>query len=436
MFVLSRIFVFLLSACAFSGRACSDGECESDAAAMLQVNKQREELNTQKTWTAVSPVEFRDRTQRRATANRHRVFACGSNSEGQLGQGLNSSELPFSSKPLSVKKLDAYTIVEVEAAEDAAYFRTSDGIVLGVGENNDGELGLPAAVDRKTLPVIIPGLYEVKEVITGEDHVLFLHEEGTVSGLGENDNMQLTRTGKGGVRTPTKLKGAYDIVTGSAGEDYNILINKDSLVLVNGENSEGQLGLSDPSDRFPPEVNLKIKAFGNAKAVAAGEDHSLVALADGKVLSFGRNDEGQLCNGKQGGNQTEPLPVLGLPHIVQVASGDDSSYFLSRDGDVYACGENDDGELGVGSDKDNVLHPTKVLLPGRAVKIAVGENQAHFLMADGKVFGTGQNDEGQLCNGNTRNTKIPVPASVGGAIDISIGPDGSDFIVILAKEAF
>ena len=210
MFVLSRIFVFLLSACAFSGRACSDGECESDAAAMLQLNEQREKLNTQKTWTAVSPVEFRDRTQRRATAHRHQVFACGSNSRGQLGQGLNGTQLSFSSKPLSVKNLDSYTIVEVEASEDTAFFRTSDGIVLGVGENKVGELGLPKAVESKTLPVIIPGLHEVKEIIAGEDHVLFLHNDGTVSGLGENDDMQLALQ-RIDVRTPTKLKGAYGL---------------------------------------------------------------------------------------------------------------------------------------------------------------------------------------------------------------------------------
>ena len=111
-------------------------------------------------------------------------------------------------------------------------------------------------------------------------------------------------------------------------------------MLVNGENIDGKLGLSDPSDVFPPEVNLKIKAFGNAKAVAAGEDHSLVALADGKVLSFGENDQGQLCNRKTGFkvNQREPLPVLGLPHIVQVAAGSDSSYFLSRDGTFTLVG--------------------------------------------------------------------------------------------------
>ena len=70
------------------------------------------------------------------------------------------------------------------------------------------------------------------------------------------------------------------------------------------------------------------------------------------------------------------------------------------------------------------------------MKIAVGEYHAHFLMADGMVFATGRNNRGQLCNGNAKSSKIPVPGKVGGAIDISSGPDSSDFTVILAKGAF
>eukprot|EP00933_Yihiella_yeosuensis_P071360 TRINITY_DN79563_c0_g1_i1.p2 TRINITY_DN79563_c0_g1~~TRINITY_DN79563_c0_g1_i1.p2 ORF type:complete len:138 (+),score=28.74 TRINITY_DN79563_c0_g1_i1:82-495(+) len=131
---LLRIVVFVLLSCHCISSLQQD-ECESDDdSAMLQVQKHEklekhenaaQSKSEESTWTAVGPIEFRKRTQRRAIAHRHRVFACGDNSNGQLGQGLNATQLTNSSKPLLVKGLERYTIVEVDAADQAEPLTTS-----------------------------------------------------------------------------------------------------------------------------------------------------------------------------------------------------------------------------------------------------------------------------------------------------------------------
>ena len=44
-----------------------------------------------------------------------------------------------------------------------------------------------------------------------------------------------------------------------------------------------------------------------------------------------------------------PGRVVGLDHVVSVAAGSDDSFAIKDDGSVWAWGENDYGELGIGT---------------------------------------------------------------------------------------
>ena len=78
--------------------------------------------------------------------------------------------------------------------------------------------------------------------------------------------------------------------------------------------------------------------------------------------------------------------------MVKVARvGARHSLAVSLTGEAYVWGSNDKGQLGIG-DKINRHKPVKVALPGPVVDAACGDEFTVFLLADGRIFGAGLND--------------------------------------------
>lgn len=89
--------------------------------------------------------------------------------------------------------------------------------------------------------------------------------------------------------------------------------------------------------------------------------HSVAITADGKVLTWGRNDKGQLGLGDLLTRST-PTHVQSLDglNVVSAACGKGHTLFLTDKGVVYSVGENKMGQLGHGNQVANVLIPQKV----------------------------------------------------------------------------
>jgi hypothetical protein len=95
----------------------------------------------------------------------------------------------------------------------------------------------------------------------------------------------------------------------------------------------------------------------NVTAIAAGANHSLAMLANGKVIGWGANNEGQ----------TSHL----LPGTIAIAAGGDQSLELRTNGVVYGWGGSD------GPEPDSISN---------IVAIAAGAHLAMALLADGTLF--------------------------------------------------
>jgi len=86
--------------------------------------------------------------------------------------------------------------------------------------------------------------------------------------------------------------------------------------------------------------------------------HSLALTESGEVYAWGQNDKGQLGLGDREGRLT-PTKVPGLAGIKAVAARYYQSFALTESGEVYAWGRNDKGQLGLG-DTENRLTPTRM----------------------------------------------------------------------------
>lgn len=158
-------------------------------------------------------------------------------------------------------------------------------------------------------------------------------------------------------------------------------------------------------------VKVALPAGVNSwKTVAAGHFHSLAIGSDGNIYAWGDNEYGQLGNGSTVDSDT--LVKVALPAGVtasEIACGYYHSLALGSDGNVYAWGENNNGQLGDGSTTNSDL-PVKVDLPAGFTPVAVyaGWYYSFALGTDGTLYAWGGNLQGQLGLGNTTSQSTPV----------------------------
>ena len=167
-------------------------------------------------------------------------------------------------------------------------------------------------------------------------------------------------------------------------------------VLTEGDNSNAQLG--DGTTAFQPPVLAQVPGLSGVSSVAASFGDTYALGSNGTVYAWGRNDQQELVNGKYAGYATVPAAITGLPTITAIAAGADDGYALDVNHRVWAWGDNGVGELGNGSTNVSAV-PVQVNLPAPAVSIASSDTTAFALLSDGTVWAWGYDQYDRLGNG-------------------------------------
>lgn len=104
--------------------------------------------------------------------------------------------------------------------------------------------------------------------------------------------------------------------------------------------------------------------------------------------------------------QTVPAAVFGQA-AQQVAVGAKHSCALASDGAVHCWGQNQNGQLGDGTTRDSNIPKPVAGLVGRVAAIAAGDNHSCALNTDGAVTCWGANVNGQLGSGGVVDSSSP-----------------------------
>ena len=225
---------------------------------------------------------------------------------------------------------------------------------------------------------------------------------------GNNQHGQL---GNGRTMGPVRVTGlpASPVTSLDAGEYHSIALHQDGTVSSWGDNFYGQLGIGSTTDSFVPVTVAGLPA-SPIVAIVAGRSFCLVAHQDGTVSSWGFGSSGQLGDGTTT-SKTLPVSVVGLPAspVIAVAAGESHSLALHQSGTVSAWGRNATGQLGNGTTADSALPVTVIGLPASPViAIAAGRLYSLALHQDGSVSAWGSNIYGELGDGTTTNRSTPV----------------------------
>lgn len=333
------------------------------------------------------------------------VWSWGSNGTGQLGDGTHVDRRTRG----QVTGLGNIIAVASHAATNLAL--RSDGTVWSWGDNAQGQLGIGQTGADRSLPVqVLTGsatpLLGVAAIAVGNGHNIALKADGTVWAWGNNWAFQLGNN--------VDFKNPYarqvflsdgtplrNVIAIACGDDHNLALLADGSVRVWGDNEYRQLGIG--STKFAVAAPTLVPGLADVIAVAAGSNHSLVIKGDGTLWAWGRNHKGQLGIGSMGANQTVPIRVQNLDHVVAAVAGAQHTEVLKSDRTVWAWGDNSIGQLGIGPAKSEALTPVQVSSFGVALSLAAAYLQSYALTFDGALWAWGSNDDGELGDGTELN---------------------------------
>jgi alpha-tubulin suppressor-like RCC1 family protein len=292
----------------------------------------------------------------------------------------------------------------------------SDGTMLSWGNDNYGQLGDGTIGPNNPTPSAVLGASNIVAIAAGGAHSLALKSDGTMLSWGNDNYGQLgDSTIDPNNPTPSAVLGASNIVAIAAGGVHSLALKSDGTILSWGRDDLGQLGdgTVDPSNPTPSAV----LGATNIVGIVAGGAHSLALKSDGTMLSWGYNVYGQLGNGTAGGNNPTPSAVLGATNIVGIVAGGVHSLALKSDGTMLSWGSNSSVQLGDGTAGPNNPTPSAVLGATNIVGIAAGSDHSLALKSDGTILSWGYDNYGQLGDG-TAFPGNPTPSAVLGATNI------------------
>lgn len=307
-----------------------------------------------------------------------------------------------------------------------------DGEVWSWGFNGQGQVGDGTTTDREA-PVRVGEAefeYPIISMDAGRYHNIALDTAGQVWTWGGNYNGELGDGTEIHRSAPTKIDAsafdAAEIKAVGAGRKFSIALDETGQLWTWGDGGYGQLGNGTSGfyakSTVPVKVEYNGQQPGSVLQFSAGDRHILMLDDNGDVWSWGSNSSGQLGRVPIGDDmfsnrypERMDLAFLGQEEFSWVLADNAKEFSVGLDtaGRLWAWGENDDGQLGIGDRETQYsVFPLKVDLSavhGADVKfVSLGGRYAFMIDSADRVWGWGRNSYQELGDSTSFTKYSPV----------------------------
>lgn len=355
-----------------------------------------------------------------------------------IGDG-NATTVPYAKVAVPYSFINE-TIKQVVGSQESNYILTESGKVYFWGRNDTGQGGqgnIAVVVSPKLITYFQTNAITISEIIVskGVDNIFggnfenwtgvtvyFLSTTGKLYSCGQNNYGQQANGGFSQQNTPIPIEPTKTFTKIYATANvYTSLyaIDTDGVLWVAGINNNGSLGLGDTTARatltqvtLPEPINELVSSTGKFESTGNSiGSFTIVKGISGKLYSSGFNGSGQLCSGTFTQRLSfAEITTLGTDNA-SIFIGNDGYYgnagVIKNDGTVKIWGYNGVAQLGNGNTTDSSA-PLTITFPeatSTVVKVVcAGTRQTTtflFLFADGKMYTTGYNGNGQRGIANT-----------------------------------
>ena len=361
-----------------------------------------------------------------------RVWAWGNNTFGQLGDNTATNK----STPVSIAGA-AKTFCKITAdGINHSLGIDKNGRAWGWGENSVGQLGDNTLVSKRT-PFSVRGVAKTFcEISSGSYQGFAIDKNGKLWAWGQNSSGELGDNTLIGKSTPVAVAGVaktFCKIAGLGNSSSTLAIDKNGKIWGWGFNGNATIGDNTNVDKSTP-----VAIAGTAKTFCSVDTGNITSIGldkNGKIWTWGRNDVGQLGDNTVT-NKSTPVAIAGNAKTFCSISGPSQDKFflaLDKDGRVWGWGINDTGQLG---DNTIISKRTPVTIGGTAktfCRISAGTGVSLAIDKNGKAWAWGLNNLGQL--GNPFVTNPITPRSIQGTaktfcritagVNFSVGIDNS-----------
>lgn len=257
-------------------------------------------------------------------------------------------------------------------------------------------------------------------VATGGAHTCALDAKGAAFCWGRAESGQLgvpvpstTCNASGGVfpcfKQPVAVRGGRTFTRLAAGAAHTCALTADGSAYCWGSNSHGQLGDGSTTNRAEPVAVATALKF---TSIDAGAMHTCALTSAGAAWCWGRNNRGQLGDGTSTG-RVLPVAVTGGHELRQISTGGFNvghTCALDEAGAAWCWGDNERGQLGIGSADIDVSHrrPAQVVGGHRFASLSAGLGRhTCALTSAGDAWCWGENSFGALGDGRSGGGSFP-----------------------------
>jgi prepilin-type N-terminal cleavage/methylation domain-containing protein len=375
------------------------------------------------------------------------VYCWGFGNSGLNGDGLNT----YSGIPVKTTPLTGQTFVSIDLRFGRACGITSIGKAYCWGYNGNGVIGnnstsnalSPSAVD---MTGVLSGK-TVESIHIGRSHTCAVASDNQAYCWGRNNYRQLgnnttsanslvpSAVYKDGVLSGKTIKNMY------LNDDHTCVVASDDLAYCWGYNNNGQLGNnSTTNSQVPVAVDMSgVLAGKTIKSMSLGYEYTCAIASDDRIYCWGDNYYRQLGNGNTT-DSSVPVAVdwtgvLSGKTVKSYSNIGDPGCAIASDDRVYCWGDNSDGQLGNGNTTDSSV-PVAVdwtgVLSGKTARTFKNgpAGTACIIASDDRLYCWGNNEYGMLGN-NTLNvspyqSEVPVAVTWTGVLS---GKAAKDFTV-------
>ncbi|MEC7750442.1 MAG: hypothetical protein VX405_02930 [Myxococcota bacterium] len=322
------------------------------------------------------------------------IVSCwGVNWAGQLGVG----RAPNSREPQVVEGLGGVTEIA------ASYHQTcAIGPELGLrcwGWNDFGQVGEPTGrkVRNPYDPEVDDGAHQPVGLYVGKFSVCSLGLDGRIFCWGMNPFGILGRARSGGIipqATPMETSRRFLAVNG--GHRHSCGVGIDRKAYCWGINPDGQIGDGTVSVAFTPK---RAGTLTGVEAISAGGRHSCAVLQNGDLYCWGDNQQRQLGLGVTDEKVPSPSLVNGLPPVIQVATGLDTTCAVDQDQILSCWGADNYGQTGQVQGAQTRSLPSQVPGLTGVTQVAMWSRTVCAVTGAGQLYCWGDNRQGQVGDG-------------------------------------
>ena len=351
------------------------------------------------------------------------IWSWGSDIYGRLGQGTVDKNL---SQPTEVEYFRHLPLKTVTCGSAHNVAIDKAGVCYTWGKCHYGQLGHGEEDRDEHVPRQVMGLngVRVERVGAGDSHVLAITDGGVVFSWGLGYYGCLGHGDETSRYTPTKIQALSGTVISSvtAGACHSVAIDDGGRVLMWGRDHCGQLGqpsLTVPGLPKPIRANQRTPVpYGNLPAddahvimVSACNNHTLLLLQSGRLLSLGCNENGELGRLGDHTHSTDPAHLIinssvfigysgEVEPITFVCAGWKHCAAITSTGCLYTWGHGAYGRLGRGHSRSDHT-PGRVLNTGEPTNpvytgVACGESHTLAIDTNHNVWACGSGHYGKL----------------------------------------